>query len=98
LEKVTKVQWTNTAKLALRKVFDFHAKFAEQAAINIVSDIIDAADAIIFSQQYQIDEINPNYRRIVIRDYKILYKVGHKTIFIMNIVSTKDNPEKLKKL
>ena len=79
-------------------MFDFHAKFAEEAAINIVCDIIDAADAVVFSKQYQVDEINPNYRRIVIRDYKILYKMSRKTIYIMNIVSAKDNPEKLKNL
>lgn len=98
MEKVTKIEWTDTAKVALKNVFDFHAKFSEEAAINIVSDIIDAADAIVFSKQYQVDEINPNYRRIVIRDYKILYKVSRKTIYIMNIVSAKDNPEKLKNL
>lgn len=98
MEKVTQVKWTDSAKVALKNVFNFHAKFSEVSAINIVSAIIDSADAIVFSQQYQVDELNPNYRRIVVRNYKILYTVSGKTIYIMNIVSTRDNPQKLKNL
>jgi plasmid stabilization system protein ParE len=98
LEKVTKVEWTDTAKAALKNVFDFHAKYSEQSAENIVNDIIDTADTIVFTHQYQIDDINPNYRRMVVRDYKVLYKVNRKVVFIMNIVSTKDNPKKLEQL
>ncbi|MDT8411349.1 MAG: type II toxin-antitoxin system RelE/ParE family toxin [Vicingaceae bacterium] len=98
MEKVTKVEWTDTAKTALKNVFDFHAKYSEQSAKNIVNDIIDTADTIVFAHQYQVDDINPNYRRMVVRDYKILYKISQKVVLIMNIVSTKVNPEKLKKL
>ena len=98
MEKVTKVEWTDTSKTALKNVFNFHAKYSEQSAENIVNDIIDTADSIVFAHQYQIDDINPNYRRMVVRDYKVLYKVNRKVVFIMNIVSTKDNPKKLEKL
>lgn len=98
MEKVTKVEWTDTAKTALKNVFYFHAKYSEQSAENIVNDIIDTADAIVFAHQYQVDDINPNYRRMVVRDYKVLYKVHRKTVSIMNVVSTKDNPKKLEKL
>lgn len=56
MEKVTKVEWTDTAKAALKNVFDFHAKYSEQSAENIVNDIIDTADTIVFTHQYQIDD------------------------------------------
>lgn len=98
MEKITKVEWTDTAKTALRNVYNFPAVYSEQSAENIVNDIIDTADAITFAKQYQVDDINPIYRRIVVRNYKVLYKVHQKTVSIMNIVSTKDNPKKLEKL
>ena len=98
MEKVTKVEWTDTAKVALRNVFNFHAVNSEQSAENIVNDIIDTADSIVFANQYQVDDINPKYRRIVVRQYKILYKEHQNIISIMNVVSTKDNPKKLKQL
>lgn len=98
MEKVTKVEWTDTARAALRNIFNFHVIHSEQSAKNIVNDIIDTADSIVFSNQYQVDDINPNYRRMVVRHYKILYKEHQNIVSIMNIVSTKDNPKKLKRL
>ena len=74
MEKVIKVEWTDTAKAALKSIFEFHAVNSEQSAENIVYDIIDTADSIVFSRQYQIDDVNPNYRRMIVRQYKILYK------------------------
>lgn len=98
MEKVIKIEWTDTAKIALKSVFDFHVANSERSAHNIVDKIIKTADAIVFSKQYQIDDINPNYRRMISGHYKILYKENGNTISIMNIVSTKANPNTLKKL
>ena len=52
--------------------------------------------SIRFAKQYQVDEINPNYRRIVVRDYKVLHTEKNNTIQIMNVVSTQQSPEELK--
>lgn len=98
MEKVTNVEWTDTARAALRNIFNFHVINSEQSAVNIVNDIIDTADSIVFANQYQVDDINPNYRRMVVRYYKILYKEHQNIVSIMNVVSTKDNPKKLKQL
>ncbi len=98
MERVKRVNWTNNAKIALRAIFDFHAANSELSAEIIINEIIDKADSIVFAKQYQVDEINPKYRRMIARQYKILYKVHLDTVFIMNVVSTKDNPEKLKNL
>ena len=98
MEKVIKIEWTDTAKIALKSVFDFHVVNSERSAYNIVDKIVNTVDAIVFSKQYQIDDINPNYRRMISGHYKILYKENGNTISIMNIVSTKANPNTLKKL
>ena len=93
MEKVVRVDWTDQGKLALRLVYDFHLKQSELAAEIVVNDIIDAAESIVFVKQYQVDDINPKYRRIVIRGYKVLYVEKDKVINIMDVVSTKQSPE-----
>lgn len=98
MAKVLKVVWTETAQKALRAVFDFHAENSEKSASRIVDDIIDRVETMVFQQQYQVDEINANYRRIVVRNYKILYLVKDETVLVMNVFSTKDDPGKLKAL
>ncbi len=98
MEQVVKIAWTDTAKTALKSVFDFHAVNSEKSAHNIVDKIVKTADAIVFSKQYQLDDINPNYRRMISGHYKILYKEKNSIISIMNVVSTKANPDTLKYL
>lgn len=94
--KVIKVEWTETAKKALKFAYNYHLDYSESSAESIVNEIIDTTDSIVFSKQYQVDEINPKYRRIIVRDYKVLYKESGNNIEIMNVVNTQQSPEKLK--
>ncbi|WP_125722929.1 type II toxin-antitoxin system RelE/ParE family toxin [Flavobacterium ustbae] len=68
-----KVVWTHTAKNHLRTIFNFYKEKSIQGANNIKNEILDATKKIHFAEQYQKDEIEPEYRRIIIRDYKILF-------------------------
>lgn len=47
-----------------------------------------------FTDQFQSDEIQPEFRRIIVRDYKILYKEEEGIVYIVKIFSTKQNPSK----
>jgi len=38
------------------------------------TEIITASKNIVFATQYQENEVYSQYRKIIIRDYKILYK------------------------
>lgn len=67
-----------------------------QGAKNVTSDILQSPKAIYFTKQYQLDDINPDYRRIVVRDYKVLYKERNNTIQIMDVISTRQSPEIMK--
>lgn len=58
--------------------------------------MLQSPKTIYYSQQYQIDDINPKYRRIVVRNYKVLYKDDKGVIQVMDIVSTQQSPEVLK--
>lgn len=94
--EIPKVIWTKQARTALKNIYDFYKEKSLQGAQNVKSDILQSPKAICFSKQYQLDDINPNYRRIIVRDYKLLYKERNNTIQIMDVICTKQSPEKLK--
>ena len=91
-----KIRWTNQAKEALKNIYDYYKDKSLQGALNVRSDLLNSPKTIFFAKQYQVDEINPLYRRIVVRDYKVLYKEEQGDIIIMDVVSTKQSPEVLK--
>ena len=94
---VVKIIWTDQAKKELKKIYDYYKEKSLQGAKNVRSDLLLSPKTIAFSKQYQIDDINPNYRRIVVRgNYKVLYREEAGTIKVMDIVSTQQSPDILK--
>ncbi len=93
--KNLEVVWSNSAKSELKKIHDywFYKRGARQRAKNIVSDILKSTRSITFLTQYQQDEIESDYRRIVVRDYKLLYKEISGKIVILKIVATRKEPK-----
>lgn len=45
-----------------------------------------------------MDDVNPKYRRIVVRDYKVLYKEVEKRIVVIDIVGSRQSPDLLGQL
>ncbi|KAF2507243.1 type II toxin-antitoxin system RelE/ParE family toxin [Flavobacterium zhairuonense] len=70
-------------------IYNYYKEKSFQGANNIKNEILDATKKIHFSEQYQKDEIEPEYRRIIVRDYKILYFEENDVIYISKIFSTK---------
>lgn len=91
MEKFIKVVWTYTAKNQLQKIFNYYKEKSIQGANNIKNEILNSTKNIHFIDQYQKDEIESQYRRIIVRDYKILYFVEDEVIYISKIFSTKRN-------
>ena len=90
-----KIIWTNTAKDQLKAIFEYYKVKSLQGAQNVKNDILKASRELHFVEQYQQDEIEPEYRRIIVRDYKLLYKEEKEgTVFIARIFSTKQDPGK----
>jgi len=93
-----KIFWTTQAKNDLKNIYEFWKKKSVQGAKNVRSDILKSPKTIYYAKQYQIDDINPNYRRIVVRThYKVLYREIKNSIYIMGIISTHQSPDVLKK-
>lgn len=91
-----KIIWTKQARTAVKNIYNFYKEKSLQGAKNVKSDLLQSPKAIRYSKQYQLDDINPNYRRRIVRDYKILYKEKENIIQIMDVISTRQSPEKLK--
>ena len=93
-----KIIWTNQAKEALKDIYLYYKSKSIQGANNVKRDLLQSPKTIYYSKQYQVDEINPKYRRIVVRDFKVLYKENEGVIKVMDIVNTRQSPEILKHL
>jgi len=86
--KVSKVVWTRQAKEALNEVLDYRYDENPTARKIVRTDIIQASMNITYPKQFQKDEIFPDYRRIIVRDYKILYSSKDTVVYILNVVCT----------
>lgn len=96
--KKLKIIWSQQAILSLKEIYLYFKPKSLQGAKNVKKDILQTVKEIKFEKQYQIDEINPKYRRMIVRDYKILYLPKNKRIEIIDIVSTKRSNDYIEKL
>jgi len=82
----------------LKLIFEFIKLKSPQGATNVIRDIIAQSKNIHFVEQYQVDEfLGEPYRRMIVRDYKIIYKIHSATeIRILQIFDTRQNPIKIK--
>ncbi|MDG5490586.1 type II toxin-antitoxin system RelE/ParE family toxin [Psychroserpens sp. SPM9] len=88
-DKIKNVVWTRQARESLNAILDYRYRDIPTARKIVRKDIITSSKEIVFAEQFQKDEIFPEYRRIVVRDYKVLYKMDNSTAYILNVVCTK---------
>lgn len=69
-------------------------KISLETANKIIDEIYQAPNSIIFEEQFQVDDYRKDCRRIIVRNYKILYHVKDSEIFIIRIFNTFQNPIK----
>jgi len=99
MEKPIRVLWDNQAKADLKLIFEFLRLKSPQAAKNVINDIVIQSKSIHFATQYQVDEfLGEPYRRMIVRDFKIIYKIHSETeIRILQIFDCRQNQCRLKK-
>ncbi|MFA9189047.1 type II toxin-antitoxin system RelE/ParE family toxin [Flavobacterium sp. FBOR7N2.3] len=97
--KPIRTLWDNQAKADLKLIFDFLQLKSPQGAKNVIRDIVTQSKNIHFTEQYQVDEfLGEPYRRMIVRNYKIIYKIHSETeIRILQIFDTRQNHSRLKK-
>ena len=100
MERNAKIIWTEPAKNDLKYIFDFISEFSHEIADKTIDKIIEKTEILLvegFKFSGQIDDINPNYRRLIEGSYKIIYKVKSDEIIIHGVFDTRENPDKLEK-
>ena len=91
--------WDHSAKEDLRLIFEFNkSKFSSEFAQKINIEIYEVVGNIVFLKQWQKDEIlGEPYRRIVVRHYKVIYRISdNKTIRILMVFDVRQDPSKYK--
>lgn len=92
-----KIQWSFKAQADVKQIyFDLLKRNSKSVSQKIKDEILIAPESIIFPNQYQIDEYVTECRRIVIRNYKILYLAEGETITIISVFNTHRHPSKMK--
>ena len=90
----TKVVWTHEAKRELKAIKNYYKPKSAQSANNIISDILSATREIHFVQQFQREETDFEHRRIIVKNYKILYRIELHHVVIVSILDTRQDPNK----
>lgn len=101
MEKAKKIIWTEPAKKDLKDIFEFISDFSYEIADKTVDKIIEKTGLLLvsgFEYAGQTDNINTNYRRLIVGSYKILYKVHSSDIVIYGIFDTRRDHKELEKL
>jgi plasmid stabilization system protein ParE len=95
-KKEITILWSKRASKSLASIFNYYFSLSKQSAERIRKDILKTVSTLRFVEQYQVDELNPDYRRMIVRHYKIVYKVKKQSILILNIFDTRQDPSKRK--
>lgn len=92
-----KIIWTDEAKNDLKDIYDFIKNKSSQGAKNVISDIRTATKSVHFSNQNENEWYNSKYKKIIVRNYKILYQTNEqkKELIIFAVFDTRQNPDKL---
>ncbi|MGZ9734263.1 type II toxin-antitoxin system RelE/ParE family toxin [Flavobacterium sp. GNP002] len=68
--------------------------FSLAVASKVTDKIFESVNSITFPDQFQIDEYRIDCRRIITRNYKILYQFHNNTIYVIRIFNTFQDPIK----
>ena len=87
--------WTTNAKLDLKDIYlSLEQNISLPVATKITDEIFESLNSIIFPDQFVIDDYRIDCRRIIVRNYKILYQFHNNTIYVVRIFNTFQDPKK----
>lgn len=92
---VFSVIWTSKS---FEDISNIHYYLSEKISLETVNKIIDeiyeAPKTISILEQFQVDEYRKDCRRIIIRNYKILYHSIENEIYFVRVFNTFQHPIK----
>ena len=101
-KSITEIVWANPAKVDLKDIFEYIAEFSEDAALRIITKILDRVE--ILKGFPEIGPIEPllshktdGYRYLVEGNYKIIYRITGVRVIIVTVFDARQNPQKMEK-
>ena len=89
------IKWSAEAIDDLKAIYyNLLLRNSPENALKIRNEIFLAARNIIFPEQFQVDEFYNKYRRIIIRNYKVLYSIDGRIINITSVISSYQDSSK----
>ena len=89
------VFWTSKSFEDISNIHHYLSnKISLETANKIIDEIYQAPNSITFVEQFQIDEYRNDCRRIIVRNYKILYYIKDSEIFVIRVFNTLQDPTK----
>lgn len=89
------VFWTQNAKEDLKEIYISLKKvISKEKAIKIRDELFSCANSIVFPEQFQVDEYRFDCRRIIVRNYKVLYQIKENSIFVIRVFNSFQYPLK----
>jgi len=88
------IKWSDEATHDLKSIYYNLLRNSKKKASAIRSEIFIAPRGIIFPEQFQLDNIHIKYRRIIVRNYKILYSIDGNIIRIALVINSHQDTSK----
>ena len=90
-----KITWTSKSFEDISHIYNYLSyRISVETANKIIDEIYHAPSTIKYVGQFQTDEYRKDCRRIIVRNYKILYTIINSEIFIIRVFNTFQNPTK----
>lgn len=87
--KINKIIWLDFAKQDLFIIYSFISKDSNNRAENLLNEInLEIENLKLFPEKGRvIPELNfNNYRELIVKSYRVLYRIEKDTIFILTIL------------
>lgn len=92
--KKPRIVWDDFAKQELKAIYNYYKPISKKVADSILDNIVIGIEEIRFTHQYQKDLIQPEYRRLIVSHYKVIYMVEVDEITILSIFDTRQYSNK----
>ncbi|MFK7984024.1 MAG: type II toxin-antitoxin system RelE/ParE family toxin, partial [Saprospiraceae bacterium] len=93
---------TDIAKKRLKNIFSYYrrkgmTKTGQKIRINVLKKAkLLKQQPLIGQIEENLKNLNQGHRYLVVSNYKILYRIIDKTVFITDIFDTRQNPDKMR--
>jgi len=101
---VVKVIWSAFALHQLKKIHNYYKieageKIAQKLTKSIVETTIQlASNPQIGTIEHLLAHTKYEYRFVVMKNYKIIYRIDNEFVSIISVFDTRQNPEKIREL